>query len=104
MAQRYTFMHIGKQGQLRPYGDSFTTVQLLVECSGNEGDADWVPFDIIEDRIKDVLKANKHVTGYTDYVYKPEDGEGGYFSRRFGYLKKISPGLWELQTYSKFTD
>lgn len=102
MSKRYTFFNVGKQGQAKPYGDSYYTQRLMIEFQKEDGS--WELFDIIEDRVKEILLDNKRTTGYTEYVYKPEDGQSGYFSRRFSYLKKISPGVWEYQTYQKFTD
>lgn len=102
MGKRYTFFDVGKQGQERPYGDSIYTQRLMVERQEENGT--WVPFDVIEDRIRDILKANQSTTGFTDYVYKKEDGQGGYFRRRFVYLMKISPGVWEHRTLRKFCD
>lgn len=106
MGIRYTVTKEGKQGQLRPYGPSYNCQRVFFErlSSLENGDPVWIPFDIIEDRVRDWLKENKRTTRFTEYVYKKEDGQSGYFSERFGYLRKISPGLWEYQTWHEFCD
>ena len=102
MGQRITFYDVGPQGQQKPYGDHIYTRRIMVEYQ--LGNGSWEAFDIIEDRVRELLLNNKQITGFTTYIYNPEDGADGYFSRRFRYLKKISPGVWEYQTYKKFTD
>lgn len=102
MGQRYTFYNVGPQGLQELFGDHIYTRRIMIELQ--LGDGSWDAFDIIEERVRELLLNNKQITGFTSYVYNPEDGADGYYRPRFGYLKKILPGVWEYQIYQKFTD
>jgi hypothetical protein len=103
MAARYTVEHL-QQGQQRPYGDSIYVTRFSIEHNHAEG-GEWVPFDIIEDRVRELLKGIPS-TGFTDYV-RPTGRqltEGEHFTKYLVYLKKVEPGVWEFKCVSAFCD
>lgn len=91
---RITYENISR-GQ-RPYGDTFHGYRVTFERQWRTDEFELRPWEMTEEQVKVQLK--RLPLGFVDC--KPE----GWWSTRLEYLRKVSPGVWEFETRSPYTD
>ena len=102
MKQRVTW-EILASGQPRPYADSIHRVRVTFEHEGSFDlpPGEWAATKMYsgqyEERVREILRVLP--VGFTDNM-KPKE----WWTTRLNYLKEVSPGVWEFQTTTPFTD
>ena len=77
-------------GQPRPYADSVQIAVITFEMALS-ANAPWRPSDL--------ATAESHIK---EYFNVKENGE--WYQERMDYLKKVSPGVWEIKLTQPYLD
>lgn len=85
-------------GQPRPYADSVYRYRVTFERQWKTNEFELRPWEISRDVA--IRELSRLPIGFIPPDQKPE----GWWSSRLDYLTEISPGVWEFQTHSPYTD